>query len=239
MYGIGSMPMPAGFRYRDVFLKGKPQHGRYDAFRIRHPQMDVRKRAKLFAPFDALRGFNFAILCKNELYEDRRILSPEERRELNRRLRILRSLTRSGRMAGENRVQVTVTYFEVCSDVNSEVYGLLGQYKMITGICRNVDAEVTKTILVDEMRIRMEDIREVKWAGDTEPTVNNIKNCCRKEVSNEDSPYHGYTASGCKSPGCRVSDSICNGTADGRVYEAARGTGRGNAGRPRHQRTGI
>ena len=35
------------------------------------------------------------------------------------------------------------------------------RYKTITGICRNVDAEVTKTILVDEMRIRMEDIREI------------------------------------------------------------------------------
>ena len=53
--------MPAGFRYRDVFLKGRPQHDRFDSFRIRHPQMDVGKRAKIFAPFDALEGFSDAL----------------------------------------------------------------------------------------------------------------------------------------------------------------------------------
>ena len=40
------------------------------------------------------------------------------------------------------------------------------RYKTITGICRNVDAEVTKTILVDEMRIRMEDILEIDSPGE-------------------------------------------------------------------------
>ena len=71
MYAIGMMTMPAGFKYREVFLKGKPRHDRMDAFRIRHPKMDVGKRAKIFAPFDALRGFDFAIMCKNELYTDK------------------------------------------------------------------------------------------------------------------------------------------------------------------------
>ncbi|MBR2324074.1 MAG: hypothetical protein IKA39_04185, partial [Clostridia bacterium] len=40
--------------------------------------------------------------------------------------------------------------------------GSQGQYKTITGICLNVDAEVTKTILVDGMRIPMEDILKTK-----------------------------------------------------------------------------
>ena len=140
MYAIGVMPMPAGFRYRDVFLKGRPQHDRFDNFRIRHPQMDVGKRAKIFAPFDALRGFNFAILMKNELYEDQLVLSPEDQEELDRRFGILHNLTYNSRMAR--------------------------QYKTVTGICWNVDAEVTKTILVDEMRIRMEDIRSIESPGD-------------------------------------------------------------------------
>ena len=142
MYAIGIMPMPAGFKYREVFLKGKPRHDRYDSFRIRHPQMDPGKRAKLFAPFDALRGFDFAILMKNELYMDK--------------------VSLSSRMARANHVHVTVTYYEACSDENSEAYGSQGQYKTVTGICWNVDAEVTKTIQVDGMRIRMEDIREIQ-----------------------------------------------------------------------------
>ena len=64
---IGVMPMPANFRYRDVFLKGKPRHDRYDPFRIRHPGMDRRKRAKIFAPFDALKGFREAVAAQEVL----------------------------------------------------------------------------------------------------------------------------------------------------------------------------
>ena len=170
-YSLGVMSMPAGFRYRDVFLKGRPKHDRFDSFRIKHPQMDVGKRAKLFAPFDALRGFNFAILMKNELYEDQLVLSPEDQEEMDRRFEILHDLTYNSRIARANRVQVTITYYEPCSDVNSESYGSQGQYKTITGICWNVDAEVTKTILVDEMRIRMEDIREIDSPGDIFKTL--------------------------------------------------------------------
>lgn len=166
MTAIGVMPMPADFRYRDVFLKGKPRHDLYDSFRLRHPQMPVGKRAKLFAPFDALRGFDFAILMKNELYTDRVVMSPEDEEELSRRLQILHSLTYNSRMARANRVQVTVTYYEPCSDVNSEAYGRQGQYRTITGICRNVDAEVTKTILIDEMRISLENVRKIEAPGD-------------------------------------------------------------------------
>ncbi|MBQ9061904.1 MAG: hypothetical protein IJ121_03605 [Eubacterium sp.] len=61
MRAVGAMEMPVNFRYRDVFLKGKPQHDRFDPFRIRHPGMERRRRAKIFAPFDALKGFNEAI----------------------------------------------------------------------------------------------------------------------------------------------------------------------------------
>ena len=61
MSRIGEMNMPAGFRYKDVFEKGKPQHDRFDSFSIRHPRMDVGKRAKIFAPFDALKGFDEAV----------------------------------------------------------------------------------------------------------------------------------------------------------------------------------
>ena len=61
MSAIGVMAMPADFRYRDVFLKGKPQHDRYDLFRIKHPRMATGRRAKIFSPFDALKGFSEAV----------------------------------------------------------------------------------------------------------------------------------------------------------------------------------
>ena len=166
MYAIGVMPMPAGFRYREVFLKGKPRHDRYDSFRIRHPEMDHGKRAKLFAPFDALRGFDFAIMCKNELYVDKTALCPGDEEELSRRLSILHNLTYNSRMARANRVQVTVTYFETCSDENHEAYGLQGQYKTITGICWKVDTEENRTILIDTMTIFLDNVLRIEGPDD-------------------------------------------------------------------------
>ena len=109
----------------------------------------------------ALRGFDFAIMCKNELYTDKITLSPEDAEELSRRLEILHNLTYNSRMARENRVQVSVTYYEPCRDEDHEAYGLQGQYKTITGICWNVDAEVTQTILVDGKKIPLDDVVKI------------------------------------------------------------------------------
>ena len=61
MQGIGELPMPAGFKYRDIYLQGRPRHTVPDPFRIRHPVMDIGRRAKIFAPFDALKGFQEAL----------------------------------------------------------------------------------------------------------------------------------------------------------------------------------
>lgn len=58
---LGHMEMPPDFPYREVLQKGKPRHDRLDPFRIRHPQMDPGRRAKIFAPFDALKGFSDVI----------------------------------------------------------------------------------------------------------------------------------------------------------------------------------
>lgn len=166
MSAIGVMAMPVNFRYREVFLRGKPRHDRCDPFRIRHPSMDRRKRAKIFAPFDALRGFSEAVASKDVLYEDRAALSSEDLDELNRRLEILHGLTYNGRMARANRVEVTVTWYEPCCDENHEAYGIRGRYRTTTGICWKVDAGVTETILVGETRIRLRDVRKIESAGD-------------------------------------------------------------------------
>lgn len=56
-------PLPEHFKYRDAYLRGRPQHQKTDPFRIRHPLMDIGKRAKIFAPFDALRGFSAALMA--------------------------------------------------------------------------------------------------------------------------------------------------------------------------------
>ena len=58
---LGYTPEPKYFKYKEVMEHGKPQHEPFDAFRLKHPSMPLQKRAKIFAPFDALRGFNFKI----------------------------------------------------------------------------------------------------------------------------------------------------------------------------------
>ena len=165
MHTIGAMAMPADFKYREVFLRSRPQHDRCDRFSIRHPKMNVGKRAKIFAPFDALAGFSEAVAAKDVKYVERVELCDEDRTELNRRLDILRNLTYTGRMARANRVTVRVTYFVPCADKHHEAYASRGQYRTVEGICWNVDAEVTKTILVDKMRIPMGDIVKVEAPG--------------------------------------------------------------------------
>ena len=158
MYAIGAMSMPADFKYLEVLRKGKPKHNRYDDFSVRHPKMDCGKRAKIFAPFDALRGFNFAISRKEVLYVDKPELSREDERELNRRLDILHNLTFNSRMARQNSVFVTVTRFVACADQNHEAFETHGQLHTVSGICRNVDPEVTKTICVGGEEIAFQDL---------------------------------------------------------------------------------
>ncbi len=156
------MAMPAEFRNRKVFLKRMPRHDRFDQFRIRHPRMSAGHRAKIFSPFDALKGFDEAVSSKNVLYEERRDPVQEDRDELNRRINILRNLTWNGRMAGANRVQVSVTYYVPCSDADSEAYGLRGQYRTVTGICWKVDPEVFRIIQIDKKIIGFEDILRIE-----------------------------------------------------------------------------
>ena len=67
---IGDIPEPRNFRYREVFLRGKPKHDKSDGFWARHPEMDTGKRAKLFAPFAALKGFDEAISKKEKASRD-------------------------------------------------------------------------------------------------------------------------------------------------------------------------
>lgn len=54
--------IPPGFKYREAFLRGRPAHTSRDSFLARHPRMETDHRAKLFAPFDALRGFSQLLL---------------------------------------------------------------------------------------------------------------------------------------------------------------------------------
>ena len=162
MEAIGVMAMPANFRYREVFFRGRPQHVKYDDFGARHPKMPCSKRAKLFAPFDALAGFSEAVSSKTVPYVEQVELEQQDREELDRRLNILHNLTFNGRMAKANRVEVTVRFYVPCSDKNSFSYGLRGLYETVTGICWGVDPDVSRTIRVQDKVITFDSIISVE-----------------------------------------------------------------------------
>ena len=157
MTALGYMPMPADFRYRAVIERGQPSTGK-------HPRMDTGHRAKIFAPFAALRGFDQAILSKDTLYEPKRMLAEDERAELNRRFTVLHNLTYNGRMARANKPVVTMEYFVPCADRNHEAYGYGGNYTEIKGIVWNVDF-VGGTVRLGKTTIRMADIARIEADG--------------------------------------------------------------------------
>lgn len=158
---VGYMPMPLGFAHRTLFLHGRPRHEKFSDFWRAHPPMDHVHRAKIFAPFDALAGFDECIESKLVLYCEKRVLSEEEREKLNEALSTLHSLTYNSRVARLNRPSATVEYFVPCSDSHSEWYGVGGRYETITGIVQRVDLLVEKVLVLDDQAIPLDTISEI------------------------------------------------------------------------------
>ena len=168
---IGMVPMPADFRYLKTFLAGRPKHEPYDAFRRKHPEMEPGHRAKIFAPFDALKGFKECIASKQVQYEKKRILGDDAKAELDRKLSILRNLTWNSRIAARNRPEVKVTYYVPCRDPESFWYDngvnrmAGGQYVEASGICRKIDAEVRQIMQVGDQIIPLSDVYRIDDAS--------------------------------------------------------------------------
>lgn len=158
---IGAMTMPVDFKYREVFLKGRPRHERFDDFWRKHPPMSTQRWAKIFSPFDALEGFDEYILSKEVMYTERRILSSEEKEKLNDALNHLHSLTYNSRVARLNQPQASVTYFVPCVDEHSEWYGIGGRYETVAGIVSRVDPLVEKVLVIDDQTIPLDTISEI------------------------------------------------------------------------------
>ena len=159
---VGYMPMPAAFPRREVFLRGRPRHRKYDDFWIRHPPMDPGHRAKIFAPFDALRGFDFCIMAKEVRYTERAELSDFQKEQLDRQLHMLQSLTYNGRAARRNRPFAEITYFEPCTDTENFAYGKGGRYLTVSGTVSRVDTLTERTITVDNRKISLDTISQIR-----------------------------------------------------------------------------
>jgi hypothetical protein len=158
------------FKYAKAYKKGRPVHSAGDSFSIKHPPMPLSKRAKIFSPFDALKGFSEAVSSKEVQYVSRVELDADAEADLSRKLEILRNLTWNGRMARVNHVIVSVKYFVPCQDVNNFAFANAGLYETVTGMVLRVDTEVGKEITIQtettKKVIGFDDILEITSESD-------------------------------------------------------------------------
>ena len=145
--------------YSDMLRLTRPEHTD-DRFGRRHPKMARGDRAKIFAPFAALAGFDEAIRSRQAPYGPRCVPGPEEQLRLERTLERLHRATRTGPLARQNRVEVRVVYFEVCTVAGHAAFGREGLYRTVTGIVQRVDV-VNRTLILEDRTLPFRDIREI------------------------------------------------------------------------------
>lgn len=159
--------MPADFRYRNICLAGRPIHKKNDLFFHRHPAMGLDQRAKIFAPFDALKGFSDEVASRETMYENRRTPCEDEERGLDMKIRKLAELTVNGREARKNKVMISITYF-VPLDSNPD----RGFYETVSGMCLGVGIGVIRIKVKDkEKTLRISEISAIEERGDSDGSV--------------------------------------------------------------------
>ncbi len=153
------MKKTAEWKYSEAYARGRPQHATYDEFSLRHPKMPLGQRAKIFAPFAALTGFEEAIEAKLERYVEKREMNEDEQEALDHTLAELYERTRR---AGSPPVYAVVTYYLPCPDEQHEAYGLRGSYETATGRVRRVDPLLSKTLQIGERRLAFADLAAIE-----------------------------------------------------------------------------
>ena len=122
--------------YDDMIRLDRPRSG--------HPKMRRGDRAKIFAPYDALKGFSDSVKEKDRVYFPRMLTTEFIQEGINRWLNAL------------NRGDVvTVIWFESARHNDNED---LGEYRTAAGTVLRVD-EIEQTLMLDGVTIPFEDIK--------------------------------------------------------------------------------
>jgi hypothetical protein len=144
-----SLDAKATHQYDDIIHMEYPL---MNADIIKHPRMTIEDRAKIFAPFAALKGYEEAIAAKQKIVVPRIELSEESKEYLDLQLgKIERML-----MIGQHPV-ITVVYFQ--NDKTSNKEG--GEYIRFTGMVARFDL-TSRTLQIIEKRLRLEDIFRIE-----------------------------------------------------------------------------
>ena len=140
--------------YGDIIYLGRPAH-EGDLFSRRHPKMSQQHRAKLFAPFAALEGFDDRVRRKEAVYVPKRELDADQEWALNRQLYELHCLTANSRLARTSAPRIAVEYFVLCTDPENDAFGNKGQYMTLTGFVLRADPVSQSLIVQTETSVRV------------------------------------------------------------------------------------
>lgn len=155
-----SVPIAAtALPYADIINLQRPVHTN-DVFSRSHPKMTRVHRAKIFAPFAALTGFDDHIRSKEVLYEPRRERDQHDVQHLGMILDWLHEKTITRRMARENRISASVEFFSFCTDPHNAAFGKMGTYSTVQGVVTNVNM-TERTITVNDQTIPTDDIYRI------------------------------------------------------------------------------
>lgn len=130
--------------YRDMIYLSRPLS--------RHPKMSVENRAKLFAPFAALRGFDIEILTQ----EQDRLLVPQVSLSADQQEAIRQTLNHLRKVDW-----VQVTYFQPGKVLDGR---LLGEYAFLSAAVKKVD-DVEKLLVLEGASIPFGNLHRVVAEG--------------------------------------------------------------------------
>ena len=147
--------MPS-FNYEDIIDLPYPREDWN--FRMKHPRMSLEARAKIFAPFAALRGHSDAIddTARRRQNIKREDLLEDGISELEDSLIALLSALNAG-----EHPEVEITYFRQ-SNVSPDS---TGKYKTLTGQIKKMDLftqTLTMTTLSEDVSISFSDIKNLE-----------------------------------------------------------------------------
>lgn len=137
------------FDYSDIINKMRPEHNG-DDFSIRHPKMSIQDRAKIFAPFDALRGFDEAIDKENVIYAPYIYLSEDEKQILDQVIYLI-----DEKLTNKEEVKGRITYFIQNGRIKDT-----GTVMEISGIIKKLD-KINGTIKIGEDIILVKNIYDI------------------------------------------------------------------------------
>lgn len=114
-----------------------------------HPRMSMLNRAAQFAPFAALSGYGDAIKETARLTDTKVELDENSKEMLDEKLQLIQEQSYA-------HPQISVTYFQPDKRKNG------GEYVTVAGKFKKIDLYERSVVMMDGMRIKIEDITEIE-----------------------------------------------------------------------------